>query len=458
MSILCSLSYAANRQIASRLFPWQRAGPGILYSITACRALSHRPALAAMPPKGPKEDKKTAIFGTKRKGAESADKPLKRPKGDFPAFKDSKDEELYGIVDREFYPPEITNARCTQYNNNELPRPIELLDKALRETAQEREHTDVHNAVVHWFKCDLRTKDNKALHLASEKAKASGVPLICIYIVSPQDFQAHVTSAARVDFILRTLEVLKKDLAGLEIPLFVETVEKRRNIPERIFELCNQWGASHLFANKEYEVDELRRDARMVREGLRRGIAFSVEPDTCVVAPGQLRSGSGGQYAVYSPWFRAWVSYLHSHPHQLGLYPTPATNPLSTRKDHNDLFDVSIPEAPANKRLNEEEKRRFRSMWPAGEEAANEGLAKFVEERVERYKDKRNFPAANATAVISVHLASGTLSARTAIASARSANSTDKLDGGHPGIAGWISEVAWRDFYKHVLAHWPFIW
>lgn len=202
MLISRSLPYAGDRHIASRHFTLQRAEPVLSFCITGHRALSHRPNFAAMPPKGPKGDKPTAIFGTKRKGAEAADKPLKRPKGDFPAFKDSKDEELYGIVDREFYPPEMTNARCAQYNNNELPRPIKLLDSALQETADAREHTEVHNAVVHWFKCDLRTNDNKALHLASEKAKASGVQLICIYIVSPQDFQAHVTSAVRVDFIL----------------------------------------------------------------------------------------------------------------------------------------------------------------------------------------------------------------------------------------------------------------
>ena len=65
---------------------------------------------------------------------------------------------------------------------------------------------------MHWFKWDLRTGDNKALHLASQKAQEKRVPLIGLYIVSPQDFEAHLTAPVRVDFALRTLEVLKADL------------------------------------------------------------------------------------------------------------------------------------------------------------------------------------------------------------------------------------------------------
>jgi deoxyribodipyrimidine photo-lyase len=41
---------------------------------------------------------------------------------------------------------------------------------------------------------------------------------------------------------------------------------------------------------------------------------------------------------------------------------------------------------------------------------------------------------------------------------ARDVNSTKKLDGGINGIRSWISEVAWRDFYRHVLVHWPYVW
>ena len=410
-------------------------------------------ATSQMPPK------KAAASGSKRKVNTIQDShSSKRAKSETPAFKESTQEEEHGIVDREFYPPEMTNARCLQYNNNELIRPIEALDSARQETASERKAVEVQDAVVHWFKCDLRIEDNKALYLASEKAKEQNVPLICLYLVSPQDFKAHMTSAVRVDFILRTLEVLKKDLGALDIPLYVETVEKRKAIPDRIFELCEKWGASHLFANIEYEVDELRREAKMVTNGIEKGVAVEIVSDTCVVAPGELSSKTGNQYAVYSPWFRAWIAYLHANPDQLDLFSPPGKNPANTRSTFKNLFESKIPNAPENKKLTADEMKRFRSMWPPGEQEAHERLDKFLKQKVNKYKEERNIPAANGTAVLSVHFASGTLSARTAIARARDANSTKKLDGGNAGIANWISEVAWRDFYKHVLAHWPFVW
>merc|ERR1712093_108672 len=105
--------------------------------------------------------------------------------------------------------PAAKKSKISNDSSDPLPRPIELLNNALKETKADREKINVKDAVVHWFKCDLRTKDNKSLHLASEKAKEKGVPLIAIYIVSPRDFQAHLTAPVRVDFILRTLEVMK---------------------------------------------------------------------------------------------------------------------------------------------------------------------------------------------------------------------------------------------------------
>ncbi|KAF7559240.1 hypothetical protein G7046_g4920 [Stylonectria norvegica] len=362
-----------------------------------------------------------------------------------------------GIAIRKFYPAEMNNARARAYNSDELPRPIEDLVSALTDTAHQRNNVAVKDAVVHWFKMDLRHEDNRALALASEKANQAGVPLIAMYIVSPQDFEAHLRSPVRVDFMLRTLGVLKQDLAKLDIPLYIETVEKRKKVPGRILELMEEWGANHLFANMEYEVDELRREAAMVRDLAENGKSFEVVHDTCVVAPGSLQSGSGRQYAVYSPWYKTWVAHIHENLDLLELYEPPAKNPTTARSSYQKLFDIKIPDAPESKALTEEEKQRFHALWPCGEHEAKKRLEKFCEEKISGYKDRRNLPADNGTSCLSVHLASGTISSRTCVRTARDRNKTKKLNAGNDGIQTWISEVAWRDFYKHVLVNWPYV-
>lgn len=365
-----------------------------------------------------------------------------------------------GIVLRKYYPPEMSSERCQAYNNDEIPRPIELLSSALKDTKSERDNISVRGAVVHWFKNDLRTQDNTALSLASEKAKQAGKPLLCFYLISPQDYEAHLTAPVRVDFILRTLSVLQSDLAKLDIPLYVESVSRRRALPARILELLNEWNASHLYANAEYEVDELRRDAGLVRTLAENDIAMDVLHDSCVVAPGELQSGSGKQYAVYTPWFRTWCAHVNKQSTLLELMSSPSKNPSSTRSssEYSSLFSCDIPPAPENKRLNDDDQKRLAAMWPAGEHEAHARLEKFAKEKITGYADGRNFPASNGTSSLSVHFAAGTLSARTAVRKARDYGGTKKVDGGGVGVQTWISEVAWRDFYRHVLCNWPHVW
>lgn len=366
--------------------------------------------------------------------------------------------EKHGIVLRKYYPPEMSNARARAYAQEEIPRPIDELYSALEDTSKERRSIKAKDAVIHWFKMDLRISDNTGLALASAKAKEAGVPLICMYLVSPQDFEAHLRAPVRIDFMLRTLEVLKEDLAKLDIPLYVETVEKRKKIPDRILELMEEWGANHLFANMEYEVDELRRERHLVRGLSENGKSFEVVHDTCVVPPGELQTGSGRQYAVYTPWYRSWVAHIHDNPDFLELFGPPRKNPGSARKEFKGLFDSPIPEAPENKLLRDEEKKRYRQLWPCGEHEAMECLDKFCQERIGGYSKDRNVPSENGTSCLSVHLATGTISARTCVRTARDRNRTKNLNGGDDGIATWISEVAWRDFYRHVLVSWPYIW
>jgi deoxyribodipyrimidine photo-lyase len=194
-----------------------------------------------------------------------------------------------GIVDRKYYPPVLSNARCADYASSALSKPIdELTDALSSRKLRVGPSAPGGQAVVHWFRTDLRVDDNTALSLAGELAGAGTQTLIGLYIVSPQDWDAHVVSPARVDFLLRSLKVLKTDLERMDIPLWVEVIEKRREIPETILRLCQQWGAKNVYANMEYEVDELRRDAKLVRLAENVGVAVEVVHDTCVVPPGEL--------------------------------------------------------------------------------------------------------------------------------------------------------------------------
>ena len=403
----------------------------------------------------------TAGAAKRRKIDDKGDMDEKHIKPEFAdrtRYKDSKVAEENGIIPRKFYPPEMTQTRAKQYATGEIEKPMTALERVLKETKSARAKTEVGKTVVHWYKNDLRISDNKSLRMASDKAKSKNVPLICVYIISPQDFEAHFTAAVRVDFILRNLEHLRQELAKLDIPLYVETVEKRKKVPVRLLELFKEWDTSNVFCNIEYEVDELRREAGLMKTCLAEGISFEAVHDSCVVEPGQLRTNAGGQLSVYSPWHRKWCAHITSNPDALKDHGKPVQNPSTAREVLKSLFDTEVPAAPKEKALNDEEKKRYSNLWPVGEEEAHNRLAKFIETKINKYHENRNLPAANHTSSLSAHLATGTLAARTAIREAlKAAKRKSPTPDRDNGTMMWIGEVAWRDFYKHVLAAWPYI-
>lgn len=364
---------------------------------------------------------------------------------------------LYEPVLRQFYPPEMDNARCKSYIDGPLSRPIEILENAINEHSETLSNTRVKHAVVHWFKTDLRLGDNRALHRAYQLAKQHDVPLICLYILSPEDLTAHLSSSARVNHILRTLGMLQKDLNALDIPLYMETQERRTRIPDRIVDLCQEWGANHIFANIEYEVDELRREAKLIRSCAARDIAFQTIHDTCVITPGQLESKQGKQYSVFSPWYKSWVTHLYQNPTELQVLDKPGRSSGNPREAFSDLFQCAVPDAPENKRLSDQQKNHLRQLYPPGEDAALSRLDTFLREKASEYADFRDYITGETTSVLSPYFSCGSLSARTAVRRARDAN-RGELDDGGSGFSAWIREVAFRDFYKHVLVHWPYIW
>lgn len=52
-----------------------------------------------------------------------------------------------------------------------------------------------------------------------------------------------------MDFTLRNLVLIQKQLDKLDVPLFTLSHSPRRTLPQKILELLEQWDAKHLFAN-----------------------------------------------------------------------------------------------------------------------------------------------------------------------------------------------------------------
>ena len=196
------------------------------------------------------------------------------------------------IVNRTYYPPVLSNERCQAYLDGNIPTPHTSLTRALVDAAGFRTQVIRDRAVVCWFRTDLRWDDNTALAMASTLA-AGEVPVIGLFVLSLQDLDAHLMSPARTDFMLRSLQVLKDDLDKKGIPLYCETAEKRKRIPGRVLELAQEWRAKQVFANMEYEVDELRRDEKCVSLGVEKGVAVHVVHDTCIVPPDVLLTKVG---------------------------------------------------------------------------------------------------------------------------------------------------------------------
>ena len=311
--------------------------------------------------------------------------------------------------------------------------------------------------VVHWFRSkDLRIQDNKALHHASLLAQEKSKPLVCVYLHCPEEFEWHGTSPARSDFIMETLTLMKRELEKLNIPLFFVTAETRKELVPKIVEFIKSNEISHVFANFEYEIDEIRRDSKVMKE-FGDGVQVSLHHDQCVVEPGSMRTGTGGPMKVFTPYHRAWLGEVKQSPDLLDISPIPGKNAEKPRN----LTGAStlVPGVPKSKQFDSEEtKKRIRSLWPAGHAAGIERLEQFITDKIEDYAATRSDPSKDSSSRMSAYFSSGTVSVREALSKLRNYNngSTDfSSTGASAGVASWVREICFRELYRQMMVEIP---
>jgi deoxyribodipyrimidine photo-lyase len=175
---------------------------------------------------------------------------------------------------------------------------------------------------------------------------------------------------------------------------------------------------------RDEQVDEAVRAAGATVQSL---------DDQTIVPPDGLRTGSGGYYTVFTPYRRRWTEVVK------------ASWPIRLRDKPKRQQRLSVGREPV-------ETITFHTSryWPAGEREAERRLSKFIEQRIGAYDKQRDYPAVDGTSTLSPYLAAGCISARQCLVAADRANGGE-IEGPGGGATTWISELIWREFYRHVM-------
>jgi deoxyribodipyrimidine photo-lyase len=147
----------------------------------------------------------------------------------------------------------------------------------------------------------------------------------------------------------------------------------RFKLPERLIdEVLPSLKATRIFANMEYEVDELRRDIEVLELGskAKQKVRAMFVHDRLAVPPGTFKTGQGKPYGVFSPWQRKWQAFLEAHEEYLFEAADPEANEAGVRSHpvYGKLFEGQVPEYLEGFECLDCELMKV--VWPEGNEAA----------------------------------------------------------------------------------------
>ena len=291
----------------------------------------------------------------------------------------------------------------------------------------------MHNIV--WFRSDLRVYDNPALYSALQKGSVVG-----IYLLSQKQWDKHSISPAKRSLIIGQLRALAEQLRILNVPLKIISCTDYGDYPDILSEQACLLGAEQVHYNIEYEINE-KTCAAAVNAKLESVNAIAHQyHDSCMIAPGQIRTKQGECYKVFSAFKRAFIEQYSLYSRPILNRPTPQEK-IDIHMDLDALHEVAIvPECSTS--------------WPPGEDEAHDRLNRFTENHIKSYDLKRDVPSVEGTSQVSPYLAIGALTTTQCMQAALSLTE-GRFDSGRSGVLVWINELIWREFYRHLMDEYP---
>ncbi len=284
--------------------------------------------------------------------------------------------------------------------------------------------------IIHWFRRDLRVCDNTALFRASRDADR----VVPAFILDDHYAKDPNVGPSRFRFLRESLAELERALPRFGGRLILRPGPASEALPR----LLQETAAGAVYANHEIGPYPERRDRKAQAAVERAGGTLRLFSDALLVEPDAVATGAGDPYTVYTPFSKKWRSVEKRS-------PGPDPRSLST---------PNLPGAPIDRVRAWRDLPAEPAAPPGGEAMARALLADFLENRAAGYAGDRAFPARPSTSRLSPHLHFGTISPRTIRAAAREAWRAASPSR-RASIDRFVLQLGWREFYHHVLFHFP---
>jgi len=315
---------------------------------------------------------------------------------------------------------------------------------------------------LHWHRRDLRAADNRGLAMAADAAggdrerdggaadgDAASGPAVPVFVFD--DAVLDHAGAPRVRYMLDALSTLRAWYRDRGSDLLVARGDPRTVVPAVAAALDAKravWGIDYSGLARERDAD-----VRLALDDA--GIAREPVHDAIFHPPGSITTNAGDTYAVYTYFWKKWRDRDKPEP-----YPEPTADDLvdaaaleTAAESLSDAeFDIAVGDLPTISALGFEEPAA--AVQSAGTEAARERLSAFCADAIYRYADDRDYPTRDATSRLSTDLKFGTIGIRevyAATAAAREGVGGERDE----SVEEFQSQLAWREFYAHVLREHP---
>lgn len=278
------------------------------------------------------------------------------------------------------------------------------------------------NISIIWFRRDLRLRDQAALIAAAQAG-----PVIPVFVLDDDTPKHRAMGAASRWWLHHSLKSLDADLRKHGSRLIL----RRGNSVDILCELAQKSGAGALHCIRHYEPWW-----RNAERALQDKLNLVRHHGNYLMPMGALKTGGGGDYKIYTPFWRALAQHMPP------AEPLPAPRRISAPDiwPESDILDDwnLLPTHP-------DWAGGMAQMWTPGEDGARQRLSDFTGQ-AHKYDERRNLPSVAGTSFLSAHLHFGEVSA----AQAWHAN---MAAGG--SVEVYLKELVWREYAQNIICQYP---